>query len=80
LEIDHDSHFYLGKLLGLLDHLDEDFVLLVLNGGHVDSEDVCALLNQFAYSFLEKFRYSEKLTRLLVCFPNVEMIFVFLNI
>jgi len=53
LEIDHDSHFHLGKLLGLLDHLDEDFVLLVLNGGHVDSEDVGALLNQFAYSFLE---------------------------
>ena len=54
LEINHYSHFHLGKLLSLLYHLYEDFVLLVLNGGHVYPENVRALLNQFAYSFLEQ--------------------------
>lgn len=54
LEVNHDSHFHLGKLLSLLYHLYEYFVLLVLNRGHVYSEDVRALLNQFANSFLKE--------------------------
>ena len=59
LEINHHSHFHLGKLLGLFNHLDEYFMLLVLNGRHVYSENVRALINQFAYSFLKQARLRE---------------------
>ena len=52
LEVDHDSNFHFGKFLSFLDHLYENFMLFVLNGRHVDAENVRTLFYQLAYSFL----------------------------
>jgi hypothetical protein len=44
LQVDHDSDLDLSELLGLLDHFNKHLVFFVLNGAHVDAEDVCTLL------------------------------------
>jgi hypothetical protein len=44
LQVNHHPHLHLSEFLGLLDHLNEHLVLLLLYSAHIDPEDVSTLL------------------------------------
>jgi hypothetical protein len=55
LQVNHHSHFNFCQFLSFLDHFNQHFMFLVLDGAHIYAEYISALLYQLAYSFLHTF-------------------------